>query len=523
MRLFPLLFCFCILSAACPSDAEPEPLTEVLVQVFADAEVQQAGDTLIVEFMSGPKGGELTPSDPETFDVSTSDFHWPVSMALVAKSSHEGYLFELNLRLEKQGDVVARGRVQSAFVKGQIVVLQTTLSAECLGKLDCPENETCVVNNGRATCQSAAVDSGKLPGVKDAPKSNDAGTAPLDGGPNTTYSDAGKPPTDAGVSQHDAGAQHDAAAGGTGALDAGSCIPSGNGEDCTNGIDDDCNGLADCADSACQEITACVPNAIAFALVDQGGACPDGYDFFDFVFNELQDPGCAGCSCRPVAKECAAYVAVYADATVCSRDVSPYTGGMELKDPATTTCSVPIGKQIDLSTEIVGFRVAVKASEDACTLSGSAFPQPPYWNVKKKRCSIQLQRNGCKFGSFCAPIQKVPQLCWQAPTGGCGIPELGRTYFQAFDDRRSCTACECTAKNGSCKDVGAALTTDTTCNLGSGPVVYDGDKYCDKSMPYPADAYARMVGKPQNPVCYTSTSEQGTLSPKAPVNLCCGP
>lgn len=519
MRLLPLFVCACILSAACPSDEEPEPLTEVLVQVFADEQVQQAGDTLFVELMSGPKGGELTASDPEMFDVSASDFHWPVSMALVAKSSHESYLFELNLRLEKQGDVVARGRVQSAFVKGQIVVLQQTLSAECLGKLDCPDNETCVVNNGRATCQSASVDSGKLPGVKDAPKSNDAGTTPLDGGPHTTYSDAGKLPA------KDAGTTHDAATGGSGALDAGSCIPSDSAEDCSNGVDDDCNGLADCADSACQEISACVPNAVVYALVDEGGSCPDGYDFFDFVFNQLQDPGCAGCSCRPVTKECSAYVAVYADATVCSRDSFPYTGGMELKDPATTTCSgAPIGKQLDLTSSIVGFRVAVKASDDACTLSGSASPQPPYWNVKKKRCSRQLHRDGCKLGSYCAPIEKVPQLCWQAPTGGCGIPELGRTYFQAFDDRRSCSPCECTAKGGSCKDIGATLTNDTTCNLGTNPIVrYDGEKYCNSTTPFPADSFARQLGKPVSPTCSVSSNEQGTLNPKAPVNLCCGP
>jgi hypothetical protein len=196
---------------------------------------------------------------------------------------------------------------------------------------------------------------------------------------------------------------------------------------------------------------------------------------------------------------------------------------MELKDPVDTSCSVPIGKQLDLPGEIVGFRVAVKASGDACTTSGSASPQPPYWNVRKKRCSIQLQRNGCKLGSYCAPIPKVPQLCWQAPAGGCASPELGRTYFRSWDDQRSCTACECTAKDGSCKEVGAALTTDPTCSIGSGKVINDGDKYCDKSMPYPTDAFARMVGKPQNPVCYTSTSEQGSLTPKAPVNLCCGP
>lgn len=508
------------LCAACPKDEpEPDPITEVLVQIYADEQVQQAGDTLVVELMSGPKGGELAASAPESFDVKAENFRWPVSMALVAKRSHEDHVFELNLKLSKAGDVVARGRVQSAFVEGQIVVLQTTLSAECLGKLDCPENETCVVNNGRASCQSAAVDSGNLPGVKDAPKSNDAGTAPLDAGAKTNQ-DAGTTRVDAGgTTPQDAGAKHDAAPTEAGTHDAGNCIPSTSGEDCRNGVDDDCNGQTDCADPACEEITQCVPNAIAFALVGEATPCPEGYNFFDFVFNELQDPGCAGCSCRPVAKECEAYVAVYADATVCSRDISPYTGGMELKEPASTSCSQPIGKEIDLVTDIKGFRVSVKASSDACTISGAALPLPPTWNVKRKRCSRQLQQNGCLQGSYCAPTAKVEQLCVHAPSGVCPVAEWARTYFQAFDDRRSCTPCECTAKYGSCNEFGATLTSDTTCNLGTTPVLYDGQKTC---MTLPADAYARAVGKPQDPICNASTSKQGTLTPKAPVNLCCG-
>jgi hypothetical protein len=30
------------------------------------------------------------------------------------------------------------------------------------------------------------------------------------------------------------------------------------------------------------------------------------------------------------------------------------------------------------------------------------------------------------------------------------------------------------------------------------------------------------VGKPRDPFCTTQTTREGTLSPKAPVNMCCG-
>jgi hypothetical protein len=506
--LWAALVCIA-LSVACPSE-EPEPLTEVLVQIFADDQVQQAGDTLIVELKSGAKSASaLTESDPETFDLTESDFRWPVSMALVAKASHESYVFELRLRLEKDGIVLARGLLKSGFVVGKSVVLQTTLGAECLGKLDCPDDETCVVNNGIASCQSAAVDSGSLPGVHDAPKSNDGGTAPMDAGKPGPGQDAAAP-SDAGEVDAGSDAGYDAG-------DPAACVPTGE-ELCDNGVDDDCNGAVDCGDDACTEITRCVPDALAYALVDEGAECPAGYEFQDFVHQELQDPGCGGCSCEAVQKECSAFVALYESDITCQRDRS-LTGGKELKEPAGTGCNLPIGKEIEVATSYYGFRVAVKEGEDTCRVSGEAKPLPPTWKLTRKRCSSQLRRRGCRFGSFCAPVVDVAELCWAPGVGGCVNPENARSYFQGYDDRRSCQACGCSMSGGSCKDVGATMSTEAMCRLGAGTVLKDSERSCES---IPSDAVPRMVGKPRTGECSVEALQDGSVQASLQVDLCCG-
>lgn len=430
-------------------------------------------------------------------------------MALVAKAAHEDYQFELNLRLEKQGEVLARGRVRSGFVRGQTLVLQTSLSAECLGKLDCAAGETCVVNNGRASCEDAAVDSGSLPRVNDAPKSNDAGTGTVD---------AGKPYSgkDAGMSARDAGATADAGTD-SGKPDV-TCIPSAF-EICDNGVDDNCDGQVDCADDGCQSVTLCVPNAIVFALVGADQDCPDGYTFRDFIYQDLKDPGCGGCSCVPTPKTCTPSVYIYDNADTCAKDSQPYAAGTLLNDPATSTCSLPIGKQIDLTTGGYGFRVTVKDSTDACTATGEAKPVQPVWNVTMKRCSTQLRRGGCHFGSYCAHTRSVPLLCRAGGVASaCESTESANTYYTGFDDKRSCDACSCAPRNaGSCKDVGATMSSDATCTV-AGTTLHDGQKSCEVLT---ADAAARMTGKPRDPTCSVSAAESGTVIPSNAVNLCC--
>jgi hypothetical protein len=497
-----LVLCMLSVCAFACQPAGTTPLSEVVIQIDADELVQQAGDTLYVEIASGPSRNKLETSDPEEFDLTDPSFSWPVTITLVAKPSHETHVFELNLRLEKAGEVLARGRVQSGFAKGKTLVLQKSLGAECLGMLDCPDNETCVVESGRATCKSAAVDPGDLP--TEIPM-RDAGTPPSDAG---ARDDAGRS-SDAGP-----GTTQDAATSDAG-FDASGCIATGP-EDCMNGLDDDCNGAADCADSACEPVTQCVPESLAYVLVGSEEACPAGYWELDIVHQDLKDNGCEGCSCTPLDKECEAYVSVYTSLLSCQRD-STNTGGTMLSNPATSSCSAPIGKATVFADGGFGFNVNVKAGKSACEASGDPKLSTPEWGAVYKRCSAELHPGGCVLG-YCAPRPEAKEVCWAETETGCGTLVAAQAYFQGYDDTRACEACSCSTKGGSCSDVGATLTTDTSCRA-NGTVLRDGQKSCDAVS---SEAMVRVTGKPSNPECSSQSVVSGALVATGQVNLCCG-
>jgi len=283
-----------------------------------------------------------------------------------------------------------------------------------------------------------------------------------------------------------------------------------------NGLDDDCNGAADCADSACEPVTQCVPEALAFVLVSNDEACPAGYRELDVVHRELKDNGCDGCACKALDKQCEAYVSVYTSLLSCQRD-SLNSGGTMLPDPATSTCSGPIGKITGFEGGGFGFNVHVKAGKNQCEASGDPKLSEPQWGTTLKRCSAELQPGGCVLG-YCAPRPEAKEVCWPETEAGCGAIVTPQTYYQGYEDRRSCEACSCSTKGGSCSDVGATLTTDATCRM-PGTVRRDGEKSCEMISP---EAMVRATGRITHPECNSQSVVTGTLVATGPVPLCCG-
>jgi hypothetical protein len=98
-------------------------------------------------------------------------------------------------------------------------------------------------------------------------------------------------------------------------LDAGTSFPPES--DCSNGRDDDCDGLVDCADPDCnqqpcgeagsvcrQAVCTCLPDGSAPRQQEQ--SCGDGLDDDCDGLIDCADPDCAGQPCGPHGYTCAA-------------------------------------------------------------------------------------------------------------------------------------------------------------------------------------------------------------------------
>lgn len=79
------------------------------------------------------------------------------------------------------------------------------------------------------------------------------------------------------------------------------CVPSPGGESCTNGKDDDCNGTVDCNDPACVGTAACGCSA------SEVGLCGDGRDDDCDGRTDCDDSDCAAtpaCQCASQVESC---------------------------------------------------------------------------------------------------------------------------------------------------------------------------------------------------------------------------
>jgi hypothetical protein len=524
-----LVACVFVLSVCACQSSDTLPRTEILLQVDADSEVRAQAQRLTVALASGGASAEtLTETDPEVFDLTAPDFHWPASLALVAKAGHENHVFEATITAEADGSPLARGRVRSAFLKGQTLLLTTSLFGACIGMFDCQADETCVSKAGKAMCVSAVVDEMSLPvfvpGADAGGDAADSGVADA-GHPPVSMMDSGNPPEkDAAV--HDSGSTSDAGthppsdsgASSDGAVEAGGCVPTSQ-ELCFNGVDDDCNGKTDCADSACMAGAMCAPAASTLGvLVSSGDPCPSGYGQGELLLHQgLTDNGCSGCSCQSTPTTCSPHVYYYATTSACTGDVAPYSGGTLLNPIPSYTCSSsPIGDAQSMDTP-VAWRVTMGVSPSACTASGAASALPPAWSTTMKLCTRTTSGGGCSSGFACVPKVAGAKTCSEKAGAVCPTTTNQETWQRGFSDNRSCGGCACTAAGGNCSSVAVQLGHDWGCGTIDGSL-HGGEKSCSISTYAPP---AILSGLPTNPTCSVGAPVNGTLTATQPLDLCC--
>jgi hypothetical protein len=327
------------------------------------------------------------------------------------------------------------------------------------------------------------------------------------------------------------------------------CIPTGV-EICTNGIDDDCNGLIDCADPACSSYS-CIPpvpggwtGPAALWQAMNPATAPACQNTFGNPIDAnggltFSPASCGTCTCGASGQTCSAAGTFHPDQacnnTTCAT-VIPASDGS-----CTAVASNSCGSGGSFT---MGASPPTPTGGSCSANAGSVSVPPVSWTTSARVCSYTGATDG---PGGCAD---TGDLCVLSPTGSygstlcvysmadpaptscpVGYTRTGPLVFYAADaDTRGCGGCACAGapSGGSCS--GTVDLYGTSANGCSGtPVTYTVGAACQcygcggqpslTAMPgYVKGSYAITAGTCAVTAQPTPT---GTATPTGPTTLCC--
>jgi hypothetical protein len=239
------------------------------------------------------------------------------------------------------------------------------------------------------------------------------------------------------------------------------CAPTA--ESCFNGVDDDCDGLIDCADPDCVTIAVCVPPVTAPFVVgstldDPMSLCPAAYSKLEVIHSGPNDPGCTmlppsmgGCDCS----------------MVCHTQVRYFFSGCPNTDNENQLAVVQNTGCASWSTWNNTLDVEGLATPLSCTVSGTTTKIGATWAKSKEFCSTTQHGGGCSGGNWCVPATPGPscEVAAGAQTCDPGYNAVTGPWYTDVDDTRSCQ-CQCGAPTGSCGTT-VTLYSDNGCTSGA--------------------------------------------------------
>ncbi|MDB4967782.1 MAG: cell wall surface anchor family protein [Myxococcales bacterium] len=248
--------------------------------------------------------------------------------------------------------------------------------------------------------------------------------------------------------------------------------PGGGIELCFNNVDDDCDGLADCADPDCAPVAVCVPVVAApFAYGTQEpktGACPGNTSGAPVYLQDGTGGGCSStCSCG--GSGCTAPLT----------NVVPCPGGA-LQQPGFATVTQAGCVNIENANN---FRVGSITGTLACTKNGAAAPVTPPALTTTLACTMTgtATTGGCGSGQVC--VARGAKQCVSTAGAGATCPSsypTGATWFSSYTDNRTCTCSCATAANGCTgASVGVSFFDSKSC---IGTAVPEAGDICSNSL-----------------------------------------
>jgi hypothetical protein len=340
-----------------------------------------------------------------------------------------------------------------------------------------------------------------------------------------------------GAGESGAGGAAGSAAGAGGV--AGQAGVAGTGgttaENCLDGVDNDGNGKADCADDACKAYMCMADIPIvngwtgyywgrkqAFATAADS-PCPAGQQAARYYLTPSGAPACASCNCTYEAGTCSVGSMACSTANTCD-------GSLKLDPPEAGSCL-----SLSLSTNKLYCKISDPGeitSPGACgplgppTFSNAA----PFANVFDT-CLFDQKGKGCAAGQSCTPTPLAPfpaKPCiikagesLPCPTGY----NLIGTAFTHYNDTRACSPCGCGVASESCsslytiketpacggsqKTVGTSTCTDLSSLANSN----------NAGIVFPGAATASGTCKAAD----GGGAPEGAVIPSGPATICCKP
>jgi hypothetical protein len=334
-----------------------------------------------------------------------------------------------------------------------------------------------------------------------------------------TADDAGADAGDAFVDDHVASDDSPVA------VEAGPCdAPAA--EDCLDGIDNDCNGLVDCADPTCSSSGyACVPDPPHgwqfgnFFVGASAPSCPAAYPrTFNFAYvDPTAAPAVCDCTCNLTAPSCSGNATVMTGHGNCGGSSASVPPAQCMAPPSNTdhiqvTPPPPIGGRCDPA------------------LTTNKIPAP---SVQPGRgCGGLNSRGGggCASGSMCQPLGAGFKACAQIDgitscQGGYTVRHVVTNV--APTDTRACDLCTPCSSGPTGAACDASIIVDTGAN-GCGTIngTYSAGSCQGPGSNFKSFQVTTSVSSPGT--CSGSTSSsapQGsyTVDPTIALTVCCMP
>jgi hypothetical protein len=317
-------------------------------------------------------------------------------------------------------------------------------------------------------------------------------------------------------------------------LDCQSGVCCSSVEICDNGVDDNCNGLVDCADPYCTSspggwacTTLPVGSGWTIAAYDATTrpTCPSSFNGTetDVVSDIAFSTAICSCTCSLTTPAVCTGKWAWSEGTTsgCS-GVTP--GGLSFTNGV---CVNNTGDNLYQPVYWTGVASSVGTKAGACGAK-TTTTKPTVTDQTGETCALPAVGAGCSAGSVCAPVKPTGfQLCSYNTSGiACPTGLTPNPVDTGWTDTRTCSACTCGTEDLACSLQGADFFVNTGCT-GNSCEISTGCNKCNLNNGTGNTNAVRGVftsnGDESVCVVKTSPSPSGTVTPTGPITMCCAP